>query len=129
MRTQRTQHGITMIGFVILLCVLGFFAYGAMKLIPTYTEYFGVVKSLKSLQTEPGIENMSIDEIRRKLEPIFDIQYVDENDVPMSSVTLITTNGQRSLRVAYDVEKPFIYNIALLVHFDKTIDLSHGGTY
>lgn len=129
MRTQRTQYGITLIGFAILLCVVGFFAYAAMKLIPTYIEYFGVVKSLKSLQSEPGIETMSIDEIRRKLDPIFDVQYVDETDVPLSSVTLITTNGQRSLRVAYDVDKPFVYNIDLLVHFDKTIDLSHGGTY
>ena len=129
MRTQRKQYGITLIGFAIVICVVGFFAYAAMKLIPTYIEYFGVVKSIKSLQSESGIENMSIDEIRRKLEPIFDVQYVDETDVPMSSVTLITTNGQRSLRVAYDVDKPFIYNIDLLVHFDKTIDLSHGSTY
>ena len=68
MRTQRTQYGITLIGFAIVLIVVGFFAYAAMKLIPVYTEYFGVVKSLKSLQGDAGIENMGIDEIRRKLE-------------------------------------------------------------
>ena len=129
MRTQRTQHGITMIGFAIVLIVVGFFAYAAMKLIPVYTEYFGVVKSLKSLQGDAGIENMGIDEIRRKLEPIFDVQYVDETDVPLSSVTLITANGQHSLNIAYDVTKPFVYNIDLLVHFNYTVDLSKGATY
>jgi hypothetical protein len=129
MRTQRTQYGITLIGFAIVLCVAGFFAYAAMKLIPVYTEYFGVVKSMKSLQTDPGIENMSIDEIRRKLDTIFDVQYVDETDVPLSSVNLITTNGQRSLHVAYSVDKPFLYNIDLLIHFDHTVDLSGGATY
>ena len=46
MRTQRTQYGITLIGFAMVLIVVGFFAYAAMKLIPVYTEYFGVVKSL-----------------------------------------------------------------------------------
>lgn len=129
MRTHATQKGITLIGFAIVLCVLGFFAYAAMKLLPTYMEYFGVVKSVRSLQTESGIQDMSIDEIRRKLSLVFEVQYVDEQDVPLTSVNLITTNGQHSLRVAYDRDIPFIYNIDLLVHFDKTVDLSHGATY
>ena len=129
MHTQKSQTGITMIGFAIMLCVVGFFAYGAMKLVPVYTEYYGVVKSVKSLQTEPGIESMNIGDIRRKLEPIFDVQYVDETNVPMSSVTLVTTGGQRSLRVAYDRDVPFLYNIDLLVHFDKSVDISHGASY
>jgi hypothetical protein len=54
---------------------------------------------------------------------------VDETDVPLSAVTLITANGQHSLNVAYSVQKPFIYNIDLLVHFDYTVDLSKGATY
>jgi hypothetical protein len=126
---MRRQHGITLIGFAIVLIVVGFFAYAAMKLVPVYSEYFSVVKSMKSLQSDSGIENMGIEEIRRKLEPIFDVQYVDENDVPLSSVTLITANGQHSLNVAYSVQKPFIYNIDLLVHFNYTVDLSKGSTY
>ncbi|HET8940483.1 MAG TPA: DUF4845 domain-containing protein [Rudaea sp.] len=129
MRMLKTQRGLTLIGFALMLCVVGFFAYGAMKLIPVYTEYFGVMKSVKSLQTEPGIENMNIGDIRRKLEPIFDVQYVDETNVPMSSVTLVTTGGQRSLRVAYDRDVPFLYNVDLLVHFENSVDISHGASY
>ena len=129
MRTHITQKGITLIGFAMVLCVGRFFAYAAMKLIPLYTEYFGVVKSMKSLQTDAGIESMSIDDIRRKLNVQFDLQYVSDKDVPPNSAQLITQNGQRSLRVAYDVQIPFLYNVDLMVHFDKTIDLSHGATY
>ena len=126
---MRKQHGITLIGFAIVLIIVGFFAYAGMKLIPVYSEYFGVVKSLKSLQSDAGIQNMGIEEIRRKLDTIFDVQYVDETDVPLSAVTLITANGQHSLNVTYSVQKPFIYNIDLLVHFDYTVDLSKGATY
>jgi hypothetical protein len=129
MRTHVTQKGITMIGFAFLLGIVGFFAYAAMKLIPAYTEYFGVVKSMKKLQTEPDIEHMTIDLIRAKLNVQFDLQYVDEKHVPPNAMQLITANGQRSLRIAYDVDLPFIYNVDLLVHFDKTVDLSHGATY
>lgn len=129
MRTHVRQKGITLIGFAMVMCVGGFFAYAAMKLIPLYTEYFGVVKSMKSLQTEAGIETMSIDQIRDRLDRNFSVQYVDEKDVPLKSINLVTQNNQHSLRVAYDVRVPFVYNVDLMVHFDKTIDLSHGATY
>ena len=129
MRTHATQKGITMIGFAFLLCIVGFFAYAAMKLIPAYTEYFGVVKSMKKLQTEPEIATAPIELIRQKLNVEFDLQYVSEKDVPASAMQLITANGQRSLRIAYDVDLPFLYNVDLLLHFDKTVDLSHGATY
>lgn len=128
MRTHVTQKGITMIGFAILLGVLGFFAYAAMKLIPAYTEYFGVVKSMKLLQGEAGIENASVEEIRNKLNVQFDLQYVDEKDVPRQAIQLLTQNGTHSLRIAYDRDLPFIYNVDLLVHFDKTVDLTRGAT-
>lgn len=129
MRTHVKQRGITMIGFAILLCVVGFFAYAAMQLIPAYSEYFGVVKSLKSLQAKPDIESKSIDEIRAVLQVEFDLQYVSEKNVPLKSITLITQNGARSLRIAYDRDLPFLYNVDLLVHFDKTVDLTRGATY
>jgi Tfp pilus assembly major pilin PilA len=129
MKTAHGQKGITMIGFAILLGVVGFFAYAAMKLVQAYTEYFGVVKSLKLLQGQAGIETASVEQIRSMLNVQFDLQYVDEKNVPPSSIQLITQNGQRSLRIAYDRDIPFLYNVDLLVHFDKTADLTRGATY
>jgi len=129
MRAATSQKGLTLIGFAIVLIVVGFFAYAAMKLIPVYTEYFGVVKSMKALQSQPGIETATIEDIRKKLNVNFDLQYVDENSIPEKNVQLITKDGQHKLRIFYDKDLPFIYNIDLLVHFDNTVDLSHGATY
>lgn len=129
MRTMLRQRGLTLIGFGIVLIIAGFFAYAAMKLIPCYTEYFGVVKSMKSLQTLPGIEQMSIEDIRRKLNVNFDLQYVDDATIPDKNIQLITKDGQHKLHIFYDKDLPFIYNVDLLVHFDNTVDLSKGATY
>jgi len=129
MRTYGRQKGITMIGFAMLLGVLGFFAYAAMKLWPAYSEYFGVVKSMKALQSDAEIQTATIDQIRRKLNVQYDLQYVSEQNVPPAAAQLITANGQHSLRIAYDRDIPFLYNVDLLVHFDHTVDLSHGSTY
>ncbi|MEP6483461.1 MAG: DUF4845 domain-containing protein [Rudaea sp.] len=127
MNSKNKQTGITMIGFVVLLGVLGFFIYAGMKLFPAYVEYSGVVKSMKLVQNEPGIQNATVEEIRRKLNLQFSLQYVDEANVPPGAITLNTQSGARSLRIAYDRDIPFVYNVDFLVHFDKTIDLSHGA--
>jgi hypothetical protein len=54
---HRKTRGITLIGFAIMLCVAGFFAYLAMRLIPAYTEYYGVVKSMELERKEAGAAN------------------------------------------------------------------------
>ena len=56
---KRTQGGMTLIGFVIVLAVIGFFAYVGMKLIPMYSEFYAVKSALKGLQAEPGIANQA----------------------------------------------------------------------
>ena len=129
MRTMLYQRGITLIGFAFMLIVVGFFAYAAMKLVPVYTEYFGVVKSMNSLQSQAGIESATIEDIRRRLNVSFDLQYVDDATIPDKNIQLITKDGQHKLRIFYDKDLPFMYNVDLLVHFDHTVDLSHGATY
>ncbi len=125
----RQQRGITLIGFAIVLAVVGFFAYVAMKLVPVYSENFGVKKSLRMLQSETGIDQKPIEEIRRELNVKFDTQYVDESSIPPQNIQLIKQNGSTKLRIFYDKRVPFAYNVDLLVHFDDSVDLSRGPTY
>jgi hypothetical protein len=129
MRATTSQKGLTLIGFAFVLIIAGFFAYSAMKLVPVYTEYFGVVKSMKSLQSQAGIETATIEDIRRRLNVNFDLQYVDDRSIPEKNIQLVTKDGQHKLRIFYDKDVPFMYNIDLLVHFDNTVDLSRGATY
>lgn len=124
---KQSQRGITFIGFIIVLCIAGFFAYCAMKLVPVYSEYMGVVKSMNQLQTEPGIASKDISEIRQLLNVKFDIQYVDDSVIPPQNIQLKKQNGAASLRIFYDKRIDFIYNVDLLVSFDKTVDLSGTG--
>jgi hypothetical protein len=123
---RANTKGITLIGFIIVLCVLGFFAYAAMRLIPAYTEYFGVLKALDQESKEPGVARKSLDEIRRDLQFKFNTQYVDEANVPMQNVTMQRQGGNAVLRVAYERRISFIYNVDLLVTFDKSVKLNNA---
>lgn len=124
---RQSQRGITLIGFVLVLCVGGFFAYAAMKLVPVYSEYMGVVKSMEQLAGEPGVESKDITEIRAMLTTKFSIQYVDESQIPPQNIQVKKQGGGASLRVFYDKKLPFIANVYLLVSFDKTVQLGGGA--
>lgn len=127
MRTRHKVEGITLIGFVILLAVLGFFAYLAMRLVPMYVEYFGVLKSMEQLRQEPNAAQMSLPEVRNSLSLKFNTQYVDETSVTPQSISLKREAGAATLRIAYEKRVPFLYNIDLVGKFDKSLNLSGAG--
>ncbi len=120
-------RGITLIGFLIGLCVLGFFAYLAMRLVPMYVEYFGVVKSMEMVRNEPNSAQKSIDQIRSDLSLKFNTQYVDDTSVPPSAISIKRESGGTTLRIAYEKRVPFLYNIDLVGKFDKSVRLTNSG--
>ena len=124
---QRNIRGITLIGFLVLLCVAGFFAYMVMRLMPMYIEYFGVLKAMEMVKNEPGSAQKSLEEIRRNIILKFNTQYVDEADVPPQAIQIRREGGAATLRIAYEKRVPFIYNIDLIATFDKSVNLSNAG--
>ena len=116
------QAGITLIGFLIVLIVVGFFGYMAMKLVPAYSEYMGVVKAMNQEATN-GVDGKTLDSIRRDLSYKFSMQYVDDGTITPSDITITHDNGGNQLNIAYDKQMPFIYNIDFLVHFEKSVPL------
>ena len=127
MKAQRYSRGITLLGFLIMLCVAGFFAYVVMKLVPVYIEYFGVVKAMEQIKNEPGASQKSVEEIRRDLNVKFDLQYVDEKDIPPQAIQLKREATGPTLRIAYEKRVPFMYNIYLVASFDKSVHLTSAG--
>jgi type II secretory pathway pseudopilin PulG len=117
------QAGITLIGFVVVLAVAGFFAYMAMKLVPSYTEYAGVVKAMNQIGSE-GVEGKTLDQVRRQLLFKLSFQYVDDATISPSDITFQQGAGGNELHVSYDKDIPFIYNIDFLLHFEKSVPVA-----
>src|SRR3546814_9328069 len=62
---KRTQRGMTLMSFIIVLAVVGFAAYIGMKLFSMYSEYYSVRQELKGLQAEPGIAKQDPAKIKK----------------------------------------------------------------
>jgi type II secretory pathway pseudopilin PulG len=116
------QSGITLIGFLFVLAIVGFFGYMAMKLLPSYSEFMGVSKAMNQIATS-GTDGKSLDDIRRELMFKLNFQYVDDATIKPKDITLDRNDSAVQLHVTYDKRIPFIYNIDFLLHFEKRVPL------
>ncbi len=122
---QRTrQNGITLMGFIIVLIVVGFFAYMAMRLVPMYNEYSSIKKSLDATAADPTINTADERKIRDMISRHFEIGYVNsinpaDKAYPGGVVIKRNQNGI-TLSVNYDAKAPLFYNIFLVAHFEHS---------
>ena len=117
------QSGVTLIGFLMIMAIVGFFAFMAMKLLPSYSEYMGVAKAMSQIASE-GTNGKTLDEIRRELFFKLDFQYVDNATIKPADITILRNSGDgNQLHVVYDKTIPFMYNISFLLHFEKSVAL------
>ncbi|MBS0396982.1 MAG: DUF4845 domain-containing protein [Proteobacteria bacterium] len=117
--SQRRQGGMTALGFLILVAFVGLFIYAAIRLLPVYLEYFNVVRAMEGIKAdaEGGASAM-----RNALEKRFDIE--DIKSLTYKDIEIRKDGGGWVLHAAYDAEAPYIGNVGLVVHFDKTVTLS-----
>lgn len=119
MRTK--QRGMTLIGWVIVVGILGVFALAGMRLLPVYLEYFKISSVLKGLDQEMEGERATMQAIRSYVQKRFDVESVniiDEDDL------LVERKGSVfEVRAQYDHRVPFVGNVDFTVAFDTAVEV------
>lgn len=115
-----SQRGITLIGFLIVLALAGFFFLIGAKLLPMYTEFMAVKAAMVQVQNTPGSARLTPEQVWKILDRTFYTSYVDS--VQRTDVQLVRQNGY-FLRIAYEVRKPLVYNLDVVAKFDHSVEL------
>lgn len=123
-RYSSRQQGITFMGFVLLMMLIGFFALLGLKLVPVYLDHYKVVSVLKSLENDKDLPSRSRDEILRTFEKRWDIDMIDS--VTKDDVTITKDMRRIKVQIAYDVTKPILGNVDALVHFNDSIEVDNN---
>jgi hypothetical protein len=125
MAMKRKQGGLSLVGFLVVLAVVGFAAYVGMKLFPMYQEYYAVQSAMKGLANEPGIADMD----PAKVEDLFFRRlYINYSEnVKPQDVKFERMDGGWKMMVNYEVRRPLVGNLDVVGKFDKTQDLTRRG--
>ena len=120
---QQRQRGMTFLGILVLVVVVGAWVYAAIRLTPKYLEYMKVAATLEKVRDEhennPGTT-------------AFDLMKAVERHFNIESVTVITEKDIEikrdgsvfTMRAAYDDTIPLVGNVYFLVRFDKTVEVT-----
>jgi hypothetical protein len=116
------QRGATFIGILIIVIILACGLYGAVRLIPLYSEYVSVVQVLEQTAKEnPGATQQNLRNSLNRRWSVEDIHSLDWKDIEIKRA-----GSGFTLRAWYRAEAPFISNISLVVDFDKTVAVGNA---
>lgn len=122
---KRKQAGMTLLGFIIVLAVAGFFAYVGMKLFPMYSEYYAVKQALKGIANEPASSRQDPRQIKDALFRRLYINYSE--NVKDENVKIKRSGDGMDVIVSYEVRRPMIGNLDVVGRFDTIQHLSNAG--
>jgi len=121
MQSRKRQQGLTFISWLVILIVVGFMVMIALKVTPVYLEHYAIKNSVESLKQEPLLSRKPLTEIRKMLMRRLDmnsIAFLQKDDI------LITrAGGVTKISIKYEVRKPIIYNMSLVMTFDDSVEL------
>jgi len=118
MRFARSQQGLSMLSWLVVLIVVAFFASTAFKVLPHYLDFFSLQKIVTSVETEKALEIRSpaafYEHVSRGMQVnnIRDLNMREVMDVRME-------NNDFYVRLKYEKREPLIENLDLVVHFDR----------
>ncbi|WP_045225937.1 DUF4845 domain-containing protein [Methyloterricola oryzae] len=114
------QSGMTMIGFLLMFMLVGFFTLLTIKLVPIYLEHYKIVSSLEALKSDPDLATRPKEEILKTLEKRWDINMV--NRVTAQDVKITKQGGRLTVQIAYEAVEHIMGNVDVLVTFDDSIE-------
>ena len=113
---MKKQQGISIIGFILLLVLLGAIGAAGMKIAPIYLEYYKVETAMTNVLKEGGRSSMEMKKaILRRLE-IDDVESVTSKNLKVTQ-----RQGKTIITVKYAVRRNFIGNMDIIVSFNKTV--------
>jgi Tfp pilus assembly protein PilE len=113
------QRGMTFVGMLFVLAMVGLLVYAGIRITPLYLNYMKVSRSMEA--TAADFKGDSVDQaaLRRTLEKHWQIEDIDSVDP--KDVEITKDEGTTVLHVVYDDSSPYIANLSLTMHFDKTV--------
>jgi len=115
------QQGMTGMGWLTILFLIGFFALLTFKLAPVYLENYSVKSILHSFEEEPLITTKSKADIRR----MFMSRLITNGirDIKKENIKIDKKPGILKIGFDYFVRKPMVGNIDVILTFSKEIEL------
>jgi len=122
MRVTKRDRGITVIGAIILLGVVGFMVYViGFVTVPMYLEYYQIRKGMATIAEDVNSYDTSIPQIRKRIERHFSLEYTSAYDYRKPIIK--KEKGTISVAIVYQDKRKVFSNLFMLLDVNEYAQL------
>lgn len=118
MTFARSQRGLSILGWLVVLALVAFFASTAFKMMPHYLDYMSLEKIITSVETDKALSIQTVGDFYEHVGKgmrVNNIRDLDMRDVLQIKVE----NNEFLVHLKYEKREPLIENLDLVANFDK----------
>ncbi len=117
MRNAASQKGISLLGGLVLLALLGFLASTAFKVLPHYFDYWTMKKIIESVSSDKAQQIDTVGSFYSHVEAGMQVNNI--RDLDARKILNVTLDGDVfAAHLQYEQREPLIGNADLVVKFD-----------
>jgi len=118
---KQYQSGMTGLGWVIVLGLIGFAAMITIKMVPVVMEGMSIKKHVESLKNIPLITKKSKAEIRALLQKRFDVD--DIESIKRDNIKIERKPGRLIVTLEYEIRKPLLGRYDIIARHKNSVDI------
>ncbi|WP_165664087.1 DUF4845 domain-containing protein [Metapseudomonas otitidis] len=118
MTFARSQRGLSLLGWMVVLAIVAFLASTAFKIVPHYMDYYALEKLITSVENEKGQGISTPSDFREYVRKGMQINSIRDIDLE-KALSVKVENNDFYATLKYEKREPLFENLDLVVHFDK----------
>ena len=124
--TAHKQRGISVLGFLMIAIMVGFFVMAGLRIAPGYFEYLTVRDVVQRVATEFDLDVDNIADIRRSLADYLNTNQVDA--ISYKEIIIERREGEIVIDASYEDRQPLFWRIDAVVKYDDLLFVA-GTSY
>lgn len=118
MRITRSQKGMSLVGGLLALAIVGFVAATAFKVVPHYMDYWAMEKIIDSAASDSSDSFITVNDFYSHVSRGMQVNNI--RDLDLNKVLSVTKEGTMFYaHLKYEKREPLIRNMDLVVKFDR----------
>ncbi len=118
MTFARSQKGLSILSWLVVLAVVAFLASTAFKVIPHYLDYMSMEKIITSVETDRALQVRTVGDFYEHVSKGMQVNSIRDLNL-RDALDVTVENNEFLAHLKYEKREPLIENLDLVVHFDK----------
>jgi len=118
MKSAHSQKGMSILGWLMMLTIVAFFASAAFKVLPHYFDNMALEKMITSVETDKALDVRTVGDFYSHISKGMQVNSVRDLNM-QDAIKVKVENNEFRVHMKYEKREPLIQNIDLVVRFDK----------